>query len=117
MSAADFATLNLAVTATLTEVKKAFRKQALKTHPDKHPEPSKKSYWTEKFKSLTASYDRLCTALDPSNKNRTYNTSTSASSQPASSSSQRPKYTPPRPPKHKHEYHNYDDFDDADDYC
>lgn len=45
--------LGVAKGATTDEVKKAFRKKALKDHPDKGGDP-------EKFKEMTVAYEVLC---------------------------------------------------------
>ena len=45
-------------TASDAEIKKAFKTQARKCHPDMHPE-SEKAKWTEKFKDLNEAYTVL----------------------------------------------------------
>ncbi|MBR4682639.1 MAG: DnaJ domain-containing protein [Elusimicrobiaceae bacterium] len=45
-------------TASDAEIKKAFKTQARKCHPDMHPE-SEKATWTEKFKDLNEAYTVL----------------------------------------------------------
>ena len=44
--------------ATLAQVKTAFKKLALKWHPDKHPEAEREAA-TEKFKEISAAYSVL----------------------------------------------------------
>jgi len=53
MSANPYEMMGVPKTATTEEIKKAFRKKALKEHPDKGGDP-------EKFKELTVAYDALC---------------------------------------------------------
>ncbi len=50
--------LGVGKTATEAEIKKAFKTQARKCHPDLHPE-SEKAKWTEKFKDLNEAYTVL----------------------------------------------------------
>ena len=50
--------LGVGKTASDAEIKKAFKTQARKCHPDMHPE-SEKAKWTEKFKDLNEAYTVL----------------------------------------------------------
>lgn len=50
--------LGVGKTATDAEIKKAFKQQARKCHPDLHPE-AEKAKWTEKFKDLNEAYTVL----------------------------------------------------------
>lgn len=50
--------LGVGKNATDAEIKKAFKTQARKCHPDMHPE-SEKAKWTEKFKDLNEAYTVL----------------------------------------------------------
>lgn len=50
--------LGVSKTASDAEIKKAFKTQARKCHPDMHPE-SEKATWTEKFKDLNEAYTVL----------------------------------------------------------
>ena len=50
--------LGVGKTASDAEIKKAFKTQARKCHPDMHPE-SEKATWTEKFKDLNEAYTVL----------------------------------------------------------
>ena len=50
--------LGVSKNATETEIKKAYRKLAIKYHPDKSPEDKKNEY-TEKFKEITEAYEVL----------------------------------------------------------
>ncbi len=50
--------LGVSKNATDAEIKKAFKTQARKCHPDMHPE-SEKATWTEKFKDLNEAYTVL----------------------------------------------------------
>ena len=50
--------LGVGKTASEAEIKKAFKTQARKCHPDLHPE-SEKAKWTEKFKDLNEAYTVL----------------------------------------------------------
>lgn len=50
--------LGVGKTASDAEIKKAFKSQARKFHPDLHPE-SEKAKWTEKFKDLNEAYTVL----------------------------------------------------------
>tara|TARA_X000000950_G_scaffold282028_1_gene379989 strand:- start:713 stop:1738 length:1026 start_codon:yes stop_codon:yes gene_type:complete len=56
--------LGVSKNATETEIKKAYRKLAIKYHPDKSPEDKKNEY-TEKFKEITEAYEVLS---DPKKK-------------------------------------------------
>ena len=49
--------LGIPKTATQTEIKQAYRKLAIKYHPDKNP--TNKEAATEKFKSISEAYDVL----------------------------------------------------------
>ena len=50
--------LGVGKTASEAEIKKAFKTQARKCHPDMHPE-NEKAKWTEKFKDLNEAYTVL----------------------------------------------------------
>ena len=50
--------LGVGKNASDAEIKKAFKTQARKCHPDMHPE-SEKAKWTEKFKDLNEAYTVL----------------------------------------------------------
>ena len=50
--------LGVSKTASDAEIKKAFKTQARKCHPDMHPD-SEKATWTEKFKDLNEAYTVL----------------------------------------------------------
>ncbi len=50
--------LGVSKTASDAEIKKAFKTQARKCHPDMHPE-NEKAKWTEKFKDLNEAYTVL----------------------------------------------------------
>lgn len=50
--------LGVSKTASDAEIKKAFKTQARKCHPDMHPE-NEKATWTEKFKDLNEAYTVL----------------------------------------------------------
>ena len=50
--------LGVGKTASDAEIKKAFKSQARKCHPDMHPE-NEKAKWTEKFKDLNEAYTVL----------------------------------------------------------
>lgn len=50
--------LGVGKTASEAEIKKAFKTQARKCHPDLHPE-SEKAKWTEKFKDINEAYTVL----------------------------------------------------------
>lgn len=50
--------LGVGKTASDAEIKKAFKSQARKCHPDLHPE-SEKAKWTEKFKDINEAYTVL----------------------------------------------------------
>lgn len=50
--------LGVGKTASEAEIKKAFKSQARKCHPDMHPE-NEKAKWTEKFKDLNEAYTVL----------------------------------------------------------
>ena len=58
MSREFYDILGVDKTASENEIKKAYRKQAIKYHPDKSPEDKKEEY-TEKFKELTEAYEVL----------------------------------------------------------
>lgn len=46
-------------TLDLDIVKKAYRRMAMKYHPDRHPESDKKDYYDKKFKQIKLAYERL----------------------------------------------------------
>lgn len=51
--------LGVARDATPEQIKKAYRKLALKWHPDRHPEPKKRAQAEETFKHLSEAYEVL----------------------------------------------------------
>jgi DnaJ-class molecular chaperone len=57
MSSCYYSILEITSTATEEEIKKAYRKLALKCHPDKHPE--NREEMEEKFKSISEAYQVL----------------------------------------------------------
>lgn len=57
--------LNISVDATFEEVKKAYRKEALKWHPDKNRHQQEKA--TERFKKITEAFDTL---FDPERRSK-----------------------------------------------
>jgi DnaJ-class molecular chaperone len=64
MSTADLhKLLNVSKTASLQEIKKAYRSLAMKYHPDLHP-PEKRLEYEEKFKKITVAYSTLTQMKD-----------------------------------------------------
>ena len=59
MSEEFYKLLGIAKNANDSEIKKAYRKLAVKYHPDKSPADKKEEY-TEKFKEITEAYEILC---------------------------------------------------------
>ena len=58
MSSEYYEILGLEKSCSESEIKKAYRKLAMKYHPDKSPEDKKDEY-TEKFKEITEAYEVL----------------------------------------------------------
>ena len=52
-----YTTLEVSKTATLDEIKKAYKKLAVKWHPDKNPD--NKDQATEKFRTIAEAYEIL----------------------------------------------------------
>lgn len=57
-----YADLGVKRTATQDEIKKAYRKHAMDSHPDRFPDPEKKKVMEEKFKKVSAAYSVLSDA-------------------------------------------------------
>ena len=67
MSDSYYDLLGVSKSAEETEIKKAYRKLAIKYHPDKSPEDKKEEY-TEKFKEISEAYE----VLSDSDKRKKY---------------------------------------------
>jgi len=59
MSQNYYEILGITKTASQEEIKKAYNKQALKHHPDRHPDPKKKEEATKKFQKVAEAYEVL----------------------------------------------------------
>ncbi|KAI8871983.1 heat shock protein DnaJ, partial [Ramicandelaber brevisporus] len=54
-----YAILGISRSATLEQVKAAYKKQALKWHPDRHQKDADKDVATAKFKEISEAYEIL----------------------------------------------------------
>jgi DnaJ-class molecular chaperone len=62
----DYKLLNIAINSDISEIKKAYKKLALKKHPDRGGNP-------EDFQNLQNAYDRLIKYKENSQKNHSFN--------------------------------------------
>ncbi|KKY16989.1 hypothetical protein UCRPC4_g05713 [Phaeomoniella chlamydospora] len=72
-----YTVLSLPRTATSSEITKAYRLSALRTHPDKAPTPSQKEEYTQRFQEVAFAYAILS---DPARKRRYDTTGNTAES-------------------------------------
>lgn len=76
-----YATLNISKSATTDEIKKAYKKLAVKWHPDKNPDNQEEA--SERFKQIAEAYETLS---DPELRRQYDNIGLSQSSRPGSDS-------------------------------
>jgi len=60
--AADYERLELPIGATKEEIKAAFKKLAVKWHPDKHPAGERREFAAARFEDVRVSYEKLMTS-------------------------------------------------------
>eukprot|EP00747_Dinoflagellata_sp_TGD_P179616 gnl/TRDRNA2_/TRDRNA2_30679_c0_seq2.p1 gnl/TRDRNA2_/TRDRNA2_30679_c0~~gnl/TRDRNA2_/TRDRNA2_30679_c0_seq2.p1 ORF type:complete len:160 (+),score=16.01 gnl/TRDRNA2_/TRDRNA2_30679_c0_seq2:27-482(+) len=60
--------LGVAASATLPEIKEAFRREALRWHPDRHEHDSTRDIAAERFRAVTAAYEAMLEALQKRGK-------------------------------------------------
>lgn len=79
--------LGVGPAASLTEIRRAYRKQALNWHPDRHAQnPQRRKQAEERFKTIGAAYRRL----------KEYGPSDASDPQPSRPTVSRPPYAQPR---------------------